>query len=483
MLVSRQVEVLRQEQPPRRGVDAGKVSRLVRSDAPEGAAGKPCGSSHIPRSHKCSKGSGTLTPNQIKTAAKVALAAGAVAGGIALAKRKPSGPPLWVTDKAAWQRQQSKPKLSPEKAQSIADEAIAGGQKWDVQEKINARRIAEIAAECGTAGKIQAPIKFDAYNRRPRCEIGAGAFGSYYVHTSRKYGVKHIRDADIDIDFEYDVLSKAHATGANVPEPLGINTILDADGDPRSHTLVMSHMDGYQELAGTYRNSSPGSIDGAPEIIKLKALRQFRKLHVGGVAHGDIHGGNVLVNDRSKKVAIIDFGYATSIDDYSHPIHNRTGIENLIGDLRRLPDFVGLGDTDFLLRHKGVIENIRTQADDYSSNWERYELAVWRYHDALERELLWDVRMPRSRFVRSVEQPRIPGLTRRLLTAHANTKDRQQMEEIIAEGLNGPNMLRMGAKNLGVKPARLFLALKPEREARIARRRRQPFGTPLAQDG
>jgi hypothetical protein len=40
------------------------------------------------------------------------------------------------------------PKLSPEDAQLIADEAIAGGQIWDVQEKINARRRAERASEC-----------------------------------------------------------------------------------------------------------------------------------------------------------------------------------------------------------------------------------------------------------------------------------------------------------------------------------------------
>jgi hypothetical protein len=39
------------------------------------------------------------------------------------------------------------PKLTPEQAQCIIDEAIEGGQIWDVQEKINARRKAEQAAE------------------------------------------------------------------------------------------------------------------------------------------------------------------------------------------------------------------------------------------------------------------------------------------------------------------------------------------------
>ena len=47
------------------------------------------------------------------------------------------------------QSARNNPKLSPERAQQIADEAIAGGQKWDVQEKINARRQAELNTECG----------------------------------------------------------------------------------------------------------------------------------------------------------------------------------------------------------------------------------------------------------------------------------------------------------------------------------------------
>jgi hypothetical protein len=36
------------------------------------------------------------------------------------------------------------PKLSPEQAQKIVDEAIAHAVVWDVQEKINARRLAEL---------------------------------------------------------------------------------------------------------------------------------------------------------------------------------------------------------------------------------------------------------------------------------------------------------------------------------------------------
>lgn len=47
------------------------------------------------------------------------------------------------------QNARNNPKLSPEDAQRITDEAIAGGQIWDALEKINARRRAGLGAECG----------------------------------------------------------------------------------------------------------------------------------------------------------------------------------------------------------------------------------------------------------------------------------------------------------------------------------------------
>ena len=66
------------------------------------------------------------------------------------------------------------PKISPEFGQKIEDEALAHGHKWEVQEKINARRLAELQAECGSGlGKIQAPAKFDAAIPTPLCQAGA----------------------------------------------------------------------------------------------------------------------------------------------------------------------------------------------------------------------------------------------------------------------------------------------------------------------
>ena len=107
----------------------------------------------------------------LKNVAKIALALGAAAGGIAIAKK--------FMSMEEWRNHpdnaRNTPKISPEFGQKIEDEAIAHGHKWEVQEKINARRLAELQAECGSGlGKILAPAKFDAAIPTPRCQAGAG---------------------------------------------------------------------------------------------------------------------------------------------------------------------------------------------------------------------------------------------------------------------------------------------------------------------
>lgn len=501
--------LLGQSQPPRRGYHAGKVAGLSRTDAPKGAQGKPCGESFIPRTHKCNKNTGPLTAGNLKTAAKVALAVGALAGGAYLTKRGMMSMDEW---RKSPQSARNNPKLSPEKAQQIADEAIAGGQKWDAQEKINARRQAELNTECGIGlGKVLAPAKFDSdtdwyglstgamharakaaassaatgFKPRPRCQAGAGAFGTYFVHPSEKYGVKLFRNGDEDdVGFEFDMLDRARAAGVNAPDPLSMNAVRDRDGEIRAQTLVLSHMKGYKELGEVYPYSRPGGADKTPLITQVKIAREFRKLHIEGLAHGDIHDGNIMVNPVSKKPALIDFGYATNLDSY-HPGHGRSGIENLMKDLNRLPEFFGLpgrGD-EFRERYKGVLDNIETQATNWdkgvqrSQSWDRFEVGVKRYHDALETELLRGNRKPRSRFFSGADQPRIPGLTRGIVTANANTFQRQVMEQVGAQG--DPSFFQQAAKGMGLKPANLQRALQPERDARLAKQRRQPYGTPF----
>ena len=478
--------LLGQSQPPRWSSHAGKVAGLPRTDAPKGAQGKPCGESFIPRTHKCNKNTGPLTAGNLKTAAKVALAVGALAGGAYLTKRGMMSMDEW---RKSPQSARNNPKLSPEKAQQIADEAIAGGQKWDAQEKINARRQAELNTECGLGlGKVLAPAKFDAEIRNPRCQAGEGAFGTYFVHPSEKYGVKLFRNGDEDdVGFEFDMLDRARAAGVNAPDPLSMNAVRDLDGEIRAQTLVLSHMKGYSTINSLRWSDGQGRMGSAPLITKVKLAREFRKLHIEGLAHGDIHSGNIMANAVSKKPALIDFGYATNLDSY-HPGHGRSGIENLMKDLNRLPEFLGLpgNGKEFRARYKGVMDNIDTQATNWdkgterSKSWDRFEVGVKRYHDALESELLRQegLNMPRSRFFSGADQPRIPGLTRGIVTANVSTAQREIAELQLARG-DRPSFLNSMAKGLGVKQASLQRALQPEREARLAKQRRQPYGTPF----
>lgn len=475
------MEVLRQDQPPR-WAHAGKVLGLVRSDAPKGAQGKPCGASHIPKQHDCTKGRGTSTKDNLKTAAKVALAAGVLAGGAYLIKSRYISPQDWEKHPA---NRLNNPKMTEDEAQRIADEAIAGGQKWDVQEKINARRRAERATECGGGlGKIQAPAKFDAQIVDPQCQAGFGAFGTYYVHSSEKYGIKVFQSgADDDVKAEFRRLDKADYAGVNVPAPIRINKVKDQYGDVKAQTLVMSHMKEYKTISAVHHDAYARAAN-APLIVQTKIAREFRKLHTAGLAHGDIHSGNVMVHPRSQRVALVDFGYATELHDGRQPSHYRNGVQNLLDDMNRLPEFLGFDNrgADFLNRYKGTLENVEKQAKELAKfggpdNEQRFTIAVKRYHDALERELLWDDRMPRSRFVSGADQPRIPGLTRRILTANLTSRHREAMESFA--GKRDLRVFNEQAQKLGVKPQRLFLALKPERDARLARQRQQPFGTPI----
>ena len=475
----------------------------------EGGKGKPCGASHIPKAHNCTKNTASTTKSKLETAAKVALATGVLAGGAYLFKKKYFTKEEWDKHPANKLRN---PKLTEAEAKRIADEAIAGGKKWDAQEQINQRRR---QSECGgDLGKIQAPGKFDAdtdwyglstgamharalvstgsrgaastggYVNKPRCQAGAGAFGTYFVHPSEQYGIKLFRNGDEDdVASEFRRLDKADYAGVNVPTPLRMQAVRDVDGEIRSQTLILTHMKGYRTLGREYRDSY-GNASNAPLIVKTKIAREFRKLHTAGLAHGDIHNGNLMVNPISKRVALIDFGYATELHDGRQPAHYRNGVQNLLYDMNRLPEFLGFSSRgqDFLERYKGVLSNVHDQAKELATyggvgNEERFQIAVKRFHDALETELLWDDRMPRSRFVSGADQPRIPGLTRRLLTANLSSGRRAAMESFA--GKRDLRVFNEQAKKLGVKPPRLFLALKPERDARLARERQQPFGTPI----
>jgi predicted unusual protein kinase regulating ubiquinone biosynthesis (AarF/ABC1/UbiB family) len=48
------------------------------------------------------------------------------------------------------------------------------------------------------------------------------------------------------------------------------------------------------------------------QVWKPRVLRAYRALRQAGVHHGDLHGGNILVNEASNRVYFIDFGSAVA---------------------------------------------------------------------------------------------------------------------------------------------------------------------------
>lgn len=441
-----------------------RATKKTRSDAAKGGdgLGKPCGASFIPKDQKCHKGEGRRG-EALRTAGKVALGLGALAGGLAIANK--------VRTLADWRKHPDNPRNKPpsldaKQADRIIEQALAKGDKAQWQERINARRKAAIEAACrATLGKVNPSTpKLDAYTPedKTRCYVGGGAFGSYYVHPSREYGIKHYRDPDDssyqDIEREFDMQSQAHWLKAPVSEPLAI----------RSRTMVMQHLDGYKEAQSAFGSYVLGENSSASVGSRAKILKAFLPLHLDGMAHGDIHGGNVLFNPKTKKVALVDFGYATQRGDHpydsnSYPAHNRSGAQNLRWDLVRLPQLLGLDENPrFMSRWSGTLDLIENIAEGEHSgsgqDWDVAERAIKRYYAGMADELRRQagVYTPRSKMIADIDQPRIPGLTNAILKPRFKEEHRVQMRDYLGYDTKIKEM----AKKHGVQTSQLVRFFK-----------------------
>lgn len=316
--------------------------------------GKKCGNSHIPQGHKCSKGQAESASLDRKKVAKLAAMTGlAVVGGVVAYKV-------------------FKNKISDQEADQIISEAVAGKKKWGPFEALKRKNKAR--CEGRSDGRTVS-----------RCRLGGGAYGDYYVHTSEKYGVKVQKDSGTEIEFltkyEATIQDKANQSGANVPAVLSV----------RGNKVVMEHLKGY-ETVEDYTGTSSSWVAGRNLSTESRRdfIRNMKALHIAEIAHGDLHDSNVMIHPQTKKMAIIDWGYATAAGEGSNPTNGRSPLSNLKRELDSMSR-----------RHLNLSKDFSVTDNFTSLPPETRAVAIKNLYTQIERQFEKEVNnfVPRSRLI------------------------------------------------------------------------------------
>lgn len=120
--------------------------------------------------------------------------------------------------------------------------------------------------------------------------------GSANAHISAQEAIEASRN-------EYQSLVEARQAGVNVPNPISIN--------PKTGVLQMQYIPNSTTLRSF--NKANTSLLTA-RAVSDNLLKEVQRMHRAGIAHNDLHPGNILVTPNNK-VAIIDFGLATTLSN------------------------------------------------------------------------------------------------------------------------------------------------------------------------
>ena len=357
-----------------------------RNDAPEGDKGKPCGESFIPQQYRCRKKAGFLTPTSLRTAAKVAVGVGLVAGGITIARK-------WNADD-----------------DHSFQEALSAGKKWDVYERKRVEddldpEVAELRAErqarrerfCGRtdSGKTQAE-RSDVFKTCAR-QIGEqSAYGQLYIHPDRKrlfkvpvgnqkYRISQQEAVETSYN-EFQHLVQARRAGVRVPAPISIH--------PRSGVLQMEYIPNSMTLRDFNKtNNSPLR----QYKVSVSLLDQARRLHRAGISHNDLHPGNVLVTP-GRSVVLIDFGLAQSLrhSDRAEALFSINAelskVLTRVDNIHKGPTYRPEIENWLILKHRVFLRSLElgTTSDEQLAQ----NVDIW-YAD-LRKALKWKVARPNS---------------------------------------------------------------------------------------
>jgi len=196
----------------------------ARADFKEGGRlGKPCGASHIPKAHECRKGQGASAPEsgQGKTAAKVALAAGAAAGAalavgglLAYKQRQALVPSLSKKTIDAMSSAQVKAGLDkiPERFQGQARQLVGGAK--------NAAAHMALKAQGGQIRAVDVKNNFSTWEMPNGTQMSVGSVGDSLLTfgAERKGNVSKFPQYGLGftIDSSYD--SKGGMPGAQAKQ-------------------------------------------------------------------------------------------------------------------------------------------------------------------------------------------------------------------------------------------------------------------------
>lgn len=271
--------------------------------------GKKCGESFIPRTHKCNLTAGSVVRTTQKTAI---LGAGAALGVIAAIQTRS----LWT------------PALG-----RLYEEARKAGKPWSTyaaKQKADLRdpQVRALAKARAQSNK-RACVRSRGDNRSDAwtpCNFTIGepsAYGRVIKHPNQPIvfkvpkevhyvpvsdgvkmtGSKKLRKKVADMfEKEASNLQYANRIGVDSPKLEGFN--------PNKSVIAMEFLDGYY----TYRTLQ-GTNKNLDSLVNFQLFGNLKRMQMQGLTHRDLHRGNILVNPRTRRIAIIDFGHASKLKD------------------------------------------------------------------------------------------------------------------------------------------------------------------------
>lgn len=201
--------------------------------------------------------------------------------------------------------------LNPNQRAKIAEE-VAGRGETPASAKKPQRRAAAKDMAGGAGWNVTEGVKgykpIQAYNRKDNELLGEGAMGKAFRTKGPPPGV--VKQGAIGEE-EVKAWQTLQKTG-RVPEFHGAvvsKNMKEVDSGLGGHVREAKGYLGLGEARGKTLYNQRFDDDQKRDMIN-EYIRARRDIHKAGVAHNDMHGGNVYYDQATKKAQLIDFGLA-----------------------------------------------------------------------------------------------------------------------------------------------------------------------------